>query len=53
MRKKENIIDRVSLKMMNDELPDEMIIAMISENVGDLEMGDRQGRTLPIDAAFL
>ena len=52
MRKKEDIIDRASLKMMNDELPDEMIIAMISENVGDLEMGDRQGRTLLIDAAF-
>lgn len=52
MKRKENIIDKISLQMMNDEISDEAIIALISENVGDLEMGDRQGRTLLIDAAF-
>ena len=52
MKRKENIIDKISLQMMNDEISDEAVIALISENVGDLEMGDRQGRTLLIDAAF-
>ena len=52
MKRKENIIDKISLRMMNDEISDEAIITLISENVGDLEMGDRQGRTLLIDAAF-
>ena len=52
MKKKENIVDKISLQMMNSENSDEMIIALIAENVDDLEMGDRQGRTLLIDAAF-
>ena len=52
MKRKENIIDRISLRMMNSEIPDAAIIAQISENVRDLETGDRQGRTLLIDAAF-
>ena len=46
MKRKENIIDDLAIRMSFEEVPDEEIIASISENVQDLEMGDRAGATL-------
>lgn len=53
MRRKKNIIDDIALRMRFEEVSDDAIIAMIQEYVQDLEMGDRDGRTLLLHAAFL
>lgn len=53
MRRKKNIIDDIALRMRFEEITDDEIITLISENVQDLEMGDREGATLLWYAAFL
>lgn len=53
MRRKKNIIDDLWLRMSFEEVSDEEIIALISEKVKDLEMGDCEGRTLLWHATFL
>ena len=53
MRRKKNIIDDIALRMRFEEVTDDEIITLISENVQDLEMGDRAGATLLWHAAFL
>lgn len=53
MRRKKNIIDDIALRMRFEEITDDEIITLISENVQDLEMGDREGATLLWHAAFL
>lgn len=52
MRRKKNIIDDLWLRMHFEEVSDEEIIALISEKVEDLEMGDCEGRTLLWHAIF-
>ena len=46
MRKKKNIIDELSIHMRLEKTTDDEMLALISENVQDLEMGDRAGATL-------
>jgi len=46
MKRKKNIIDDLSIRMRLEEVADEELIVLISEQVQDLEMGDRDGRTL-------
>ena len=53
MKRKKNIIDDLAIRMSFEEVPDEDIIALISVNVQDLEMGDRAGATLLWHAASL
>ena len=53
MKRKKNIIDDLSIRMRFEEISDAEIITMISENVRDIEMGDRDGATLLWHAAFL
>ena len=53
MKRKKNIIDELSIRMRFEEVADEEIVSLISENVQDIEMGDRAGATLLWHAAAL
>lgn len=52
MRKKKNIVDDLAMRMRFEEVADQELITMISENIHDLELGDRSGRTALWHASF-
>lgn len=52
MKRKKNIIDDLAIRMRFEEITDQELIAMISGNIHDLELGDRSGRTLLWHASF-
>lgn len=51
MKKKNNIIDDISIKMMSHNECEDELIGIIAESVSDINMQGRDGRTLLISAS--